>query len=125
MEPDDNARAFDALLSARIEGAHDPTDAPLERFEPERFENELAVVERIAAGKEISPSSAFAKSLKARFLEAVEVAQIEQRSVTPSTRSSTEPGRQTYQPGARFLRSALRSRRFQLVALAAILLISL
>ena len=120
MEPDESGQALDELLEARLRGAYDPGLGP-----PDEYEAELAVVERIAAGQGITPSSDFAQSLKARFLAAAEVARGEQRPDAPSRPAPTRPQWQVRHAGANHIGASLRSQRMRVATLAAILLIAL
>ena len=113
MEPDESGQALDKLLEARLRGASDADLGP-----PDKYEAELAVAERIAAGQAITPSSDFAQSLKARFLAAAEVARGEQRPVTPARPAPARPQWQVRHAGANYIGAILRARRVQIATLA-------
>ena len=115
---DDNAQNFDALLDAQKEESHDPTVEANKEFAPA-----LAVAERIAAGRDIVPSSDFAQTLKTRFLELAEATQSDQNAVAPGAPPLAPSHPTVRQTG--YIRSALRSRRIQVATLAATLLIAL
>jgi hypothetical protein len=120
MEPDKSGQALDELLEARLLGAYDPGLWP-----PDEYEAKVAVAERIAAAQGIAPSSAFAQSLKARFLAGAEAARGEQRSVAPSRLAPARPQWRVRHAGANSMGALLRLRRVWVASLAATLLIAL
>ncbi len=125
MEPDESGQALgelllDELLEARLRGAYYPDLGP-----PDKYAAELAVAERIASGQRITPSSEFTQSLTARVLAAAEVARGEQRPVAPSRPAPVHPQLPARHAGANYIGAIVRSRRVQIAALAATLLIAL
>jgi hypothetical protein len=121
MEPDDTAQTLDTLLDTRIAGVHPPSDEPDADLDPL-----LDVAELIAAGREIAPFADFATSLKARFLDAAEAARSEQTTSVLSTPTAEQSHpKEGKREKKRFVGRLIHSRRIQVAALAATLLIAL